>query len=95
MFGTPERPRLSVFRSNRYLSLQLIDDRSGRTLMSETTKGRSEKTSPERARAIGKVVAEKARVMHITKVVFDRGGFLYAGSVRAAAEGAREGGLQF
>lgn len=94
--GTAERPRLSVFRSNKAIYCQLIDDLSGSTLTSASTieidvKG----TKTEQAKAVGKKVAEKAKAENITSVIFDRGGYLYHGRVKALAEGAREGGLQF
>lgn len=102
--GTGERPRLSVFRSNRYIYAQLIDDETGKTLASASTlkakkkgpaKGNTEKRAGkvEEARSIGTQLAEDAKKKGITKVVFDRGGYRYHGRVRAVADGAREGGL--
>jgi len=92
--GTGDMPRFSVFRSNRALYAQLIDDEKGSTLLSvKTDAGKG--TLIERARAAGKKLAEEAKGKGITKVVFDRGGFIYTGNIRAFAEGAREGGLTF
>jgi large subunit ribosomal protein L18 len=97
--GTAERPRLSVFRSNRYIYAQLIDDDAGRTLVQASSREpeiASLVTSRiERSRAVGRLLAERAKSIGITKVVFDRGGYKYHGNVRALAEGARENGLQF
>ena len=99
--GTPQRPRLAVFRSLRHIYAQIIDDAAGRTLAAASTvePALRERTSgrPRRDQAaiIGQVVAERARGIGIVSVVFDRGGFRYHGRVRALAEGAREGGLEF
>jgi large subunit ribosomal protein L18 len=97
--GTASRPRLSVFRSNRGLYAQLIDDETSVTVAAASTAsvagGRAAKGAKERARAVGKALAEEAKGKRITKAVFDRGGYLYAGSIQALADGAREGGLQF
>ena len=93
--GTPERPRLSIFKSNKYLFAQIIDDVVGKTLFSMTTKTLKGKTQLEKATLLGKELAAKALEKKITKVVFDRGGFIYTGKVQAVAEGAREGGLIF
>ncbi len=97
--GTPERPRLSVYRSLKHIYAQLIDDTAGRTLVSASS---VEKNSPvtnggnvAAAREIGKLVAERAKAKGITKVVFDRGGYRYHGRVKALAEAAREAGLEF
>ena len=94
--GTAARPRLSVFRSNRGMFLQLIDDAAGKTLASASSlevkaKGKKVEISKE----LGKMIAEKAAAKKITAVVFDRGAYKYHGRVQAVAEGAREGGLQF
>lgn len=96
IFGTADRPRLSVFRSNQGMYLQLIDDAAGKTLVSAYSK-ELKKTAKkaEVAEALGKLIAEKAVAKNIKKVVFDRGGNLYTGRVKAAAEGARAGGLEF
>jgi large subunit ribosomal protein L18 len=94
--GTADRPRLAVFRSNRGISAQLIDDESGRTLASATWKGVEASGSKiEQANAVGKALAESAKKASIEACVFDRAGYLYHGRVKALAEGAREGGLQF
>ena len=92
--GTAIRPRLSVFRSNRAIFAQLIDDENAVTLAASSSlslKG----GSAEKAKTVGKTIAEKAKEKKIDKAVFDRGGYLYAGSIKALADGAREGGLQF
>lgn len=98
--GTPRRPRLSVFRSLNHIYAQLIDDTSGATLAAASTNEpeiRADLAGPKRARAlvVGRKLAERARGKGIEAVVFDRGGYVYHGRVRALAEGAREGGLQF
>jgi large subunit ribosomal protein L18 len=98
--GTAERPRLAVFRSNKHIGLQLIDDDSGRTLASASTVEAEQRTkgsgsTVEAARRVGQLVAERAKAAGVTKVVYDRGGFLYHGRVAAAAEAAREAGLEF
>ena len=86
--GTAERPRLAVYRSNAHISAQVIDDVAGVTLAAAST-------YKEAARAIGKLVAERAKAKGISAVVFDRGGYVYHGRVSELAEGAREGGLEF
>jgi large subunit ribosomal protein L18 len=97
--GTAERPRLAVFRSNKHISAQVIDDRAGRTLAAASTYEatlRSGSTSnKESATQVGRLVAERARASGVSKVVFDRGGFLYHGRVAAVADAAREAGLEF
>jgi large subunit ribosomal protein L18 len=95
--GTLARPRLNVFRSNAGLFLQLIDDEAGRTLVSaSSTEVKGAKLSKtEVAEALGKLLAKKAVEKKIEVVVFDRGGYKYHGRVKAAADGAREGGLKF
>ena len=99
--GTAERPRLAVFRSNNHMYAQIIDDTVGNTLVSASTlqkdvKAELEKTNDVAAAAyLGKVIAEKAIAAGITTVVFDRGGFVYEGKVKALAEAAREAGLEF
>ncbi len=99
--GTPERPRLNVFRSLKHIYAQIIDDTTGSTLVSASTvdealKGKLNSGShKEAAREVGKLLARKALEKGITKVVFDRGGYLYHGRVRELAEGAREGRLEF
>lgn len=95
--GTATRPRLSVFRSNRGMYVQLIDDVSGKTLVSANSKEIKAKNLKkiDMALALGKLLAEKATKNKITQVVFDCGGYKYHGRVKAVAEGAREGGLIF
>lgn len=94
--GTGERPRLAVFRSNRYMYAQLIDDVLAITLASASDISLTDKmTKVERAKNVGAKLAEEAKKKNITTVVFDRGGFSYRGRVAALAEGAREGGLNF
>ncbi len=94
--GTDERPRLSVFKSNKYISAQIINDLTGATLVSGSTlKVTGKQTELEKAKALGLELAKNAIANKITKVVFDRGGYIYTGKVQALAEGAREGGLSF
>jgi large subunit ribosomal protein L18 len=95
--GTSESPRLSVFRSNRGIYAQIIDDSKGVTLAAASTLELGDKTrlNIDNAKAIGKKVAEKAVSSGIKTVVFDRNGYLYHGNIKALAEGAREGGLKF
>jgi large subunit ribosomal protein L18 len=96
--GTPERPRLAVFRSNRHISAQVIDDTTGRTLAAASTyEGdlREGSGSIVGATNVGRLIGERAKAAGIDKVVFDRGGNLYHGRVAAVAEAAREAGLEF
>ena len=100
--GTPERPRLSVFRSLKHIYAQVIDDTTGRTIVAassqETLKATAEASSDTKtdvSSAVGKVLAERALAAGVTRVVFDRGGCKYHGRVKALADGSREGGLQF
>ncbi len=95
--GTPERPRISVFRSNRGVSAQLIDDVNGRTLAAVVWTESELKTLPrmDQARRVGALLAERAKAAGVETAVFDRGGYQYHGRVKALAEGAREGGLDF
>jgi len=97
--GTAERPRLNVYRSLHHIYAQLIDDFQGKTLVSASTreKGATSKTGGNvaSAKAVGKALAERAKQKSISKVVFDRGGYLYHGRVKALADAAREAGLQF
>jgi len=99
--GTAERPRLSVFRSNNHMYAQIIDDTVGNTLVSASTlqkdvKANLEKTNNvDAAACLGKVIAEKAIEKGIKDVVFDRGGFIYHGRIKALADSAREAGLEF
>jgi large subunit ribosomal protein L18 len=96
--GSAERPRLVVYRSNRGIEAQLVDDLEGKTLASASHLGLPKKfkgTKSEQAAAVGRRLAEAAKKAGIESVVFDRGGFLYHGRVKALADGAREGGLKF
>jgi large subunit ribosomal protein L18 len=96
--GTPQRPRLNVYRSNKYIYCQLIDDLSGHTLVSASSREdavANSGTKTEQAKAVGKLLAERAKEAQIESVVFDRGGYLYHGRVKALSEAAREGGLKF
>lgn len=94
--GTAARPRLSVYRSNTHIYAQLIDDTRGHTLVQASSREGVEGDSPvEVGRAVGRRLAEKAKAAGIEAVVFDRNGYRYHGRVKALAEGAREGGLQF
>lgn len=97
--GTPDRPRFSVFRSNKQIYCQLINDLAGQTVVaaSSSEKGILDKkgTKTEKAKMVGQLIAERAKEHGIESVVFDRGGYLYHGRVKALAEAAREGGLKF
>ena len=95
--GTTERPRLSVFRSNSGLFVQVIDDLKGTTLASASTAelGEKAKLNIENSKNVGKKIAEKAIASGVNTIVFDRNGYLYHGNIKALAEGAREGGLKF
>ncbi len=98
--GTDERPRLNIFRSLNQIYAQLIDDQSGRTLASASSleqeiRRESKETKTEQARAVGELIARRAKEHGISQVIFDRGGFRYHGRVKALAEGARKGGLEF
>lgn len=95
--GTAERPRVAVFRSNNQIYAQIIDDVAGKTLASSSSLEFAKAKAPksELAAQVGKALAEKALAAKIENVVFDRGGYLYHGRVKALAEGAREGGLKF
>ncbi len=99
MQGTPERPRLNVYRSLNHIYVQVIDDSQGVTLVSASTFGKKPKTrlggNVAAAKEIGKLVAERAQEKGIKKVVFDRGGYLYHGRIKALADAAREAGLEF
>ena len=91
-----KRPRLSVFRSNKYIFAQLIDDEKNRTILGMSEKALKTKgTKTERAKALGLLVASKAKAKKISKIVFDRGSYSYHGRVKSIAEGLREGGLEF
>jgi large subunit ribosomal protein L18 len=95
--GSPEQPRISVFRSNRGVFAQLIDDESGRTLAAVNwTEPELRSLGPmEQSRRVGELLAERAKAAGVERAVFDRGGYKYHGRVKALAEGAREGGLAF
>ena len=93
--GTAARPRLAVYRSNKFVYAQLIDDEAQKTLASVDSRSEKKGTGTEKAKAIGAELAKKATAAKITEVVFDRGGFSYQGIVAALADGAREGGLKF
>ena len=99
--GTPERPRLNIFKSSKHIYAQVIDDATGTTLASASTQDKelknqvAELTKKDAAKLVGKTVGERAKEKGINSVVFDRGGYLYHGRVQLLAEGARESGLEF
>ncbi|SHO44940.1 50S ribosomal protein L18 [Desulfopila aestuarii] len=98
--GTSERPRLRVFKSNKHIYAQIIDDSQGRTLVAMSTVDKEFEAGEEKgksgaAKAVGLKIAERAKAAGIEQVVFDRGGYIYHGRVKALSEGAREGGLNF
>ncbi|HPR61060.1 MAG TPA: 50S ribosomal protein L18 [Prolixibacteraceae bacterium] len=97
--GTDQTPRLSIFRSNKQIYAQLIDDRTGNTLAHASSLDKeiaaAEGNKTEKAAQVGKLIAEKAKAINIETVVFDRGGYLYHGRVKSVADAAREGGLKF
>jgi len=95
--GTDGRPRLAVFRSLNHIYAQVINDIEGRTLVAASTLDKEVSEAPklQQAQAVGKLVAERAKAAGISKVVFDRGGYLYHGRIKALADSAREGGLDF
>ncbi len=93
--GSAERPRMTVFRSNKQIYVQLIDDVAGRTLLAASSKGIEEGTKCEVAAKVGELVAKKALEAGVTTVVFDRNGYLFHGRVKSLADGARNGGLKF
>jgi large subunit ribosomal protein L18 len=100
LHGTEQRPRLNVFRSLKHIYAQVIDDASGKTLAAASTneaetRGGASGNKTDRARAVGKAIAERAKEKGVGAVVFDRGGYLYHGRVKALADGAREAGLEF
>ena len=101
LFGSPERPRLSVFRSDKHIYAQLIDDHAGRTLASaastlDDVRGELKNGgNVAAAKQVGRAIAEKAKGLGVTQVAFDRGGRMYHGRVKALADAAREGGLKF
>ena len=98
--GTPERPRLRVFKSSKHIYAQIIDDVAGHTLVSMSTKDKSFEPGDDKgkigtARKVGQMLAEKGKAKGISAVIFDRGGYIFHGRVKALSEGAREGGLEF
>jgi large subunit ribosomal protein L18 len=93
--GTPERPRLVVYRSLKHIYAQLVDDAAQRTLMTVSSQSIGEGKKSEKSLEVGKQLAAKAKDAGITRVVFDRAGYQYHGRVKAVADGAREGGLEF
>jgi large subunit ribosomal protein L18 len=100
MEGTAERPRLNVYRSINHIYVQVIDDLNGKTLVSASTaegkkESRTKGGNVASAKQVGKTIAERAKAKGVTKVVFDRGGYIYHGRVKALADAAREAGLQF
>jgi len=100
VIGTPQRPRLAVFRSAQHIYVQVIDDAAGRTLAAASSRESIPAPTEGKAKvgksfSVGKLIAERAKGAGVTKVCFDRGGYLYHGRVKALAEGARSGGLEF
>jgi large subunit ribosomal protein L18 len=93
--GTPERPRLVVFRSLKHIYAQLVDDSANRTLATVSDLNIEQGKKSERAAEVGKQIAERAKSAGITRVVFDRAGYRYHGRIKAVADGARKGGLEF
>lgn len=98
VWGTPDRPRVSVFKSSKHVFAQFIDDKSGRTILSNRVvsggKNKVKGTKTEKAMKIGEILAEKAKEVGIKEVIFDRGGFKYHGRIKAVAEGLRKGGIK-
>lgn len=95
IIGTEKMPRLSVYKSNKHISVQIIDDENAKTLVSAHSREVKGKNMMEKAMLVGESIAAKAAAKKIKTVVFDRGGFIYTGNVKAIADGARKGGLQF
>lgn len=93
--GTAARPRMTVFRSNKQIYVQVVDDQVGKTLVAASSKGLEGGTKIEVAAKVGKAIAEKALAAGITEIVFDRNGYLFHGRVKSLADAAREGGLKF
>jgi len=94
--GVAKKPRLSVFKSNSHIYVQVVDDSAGKTLAAASSKEiKAKGKKNETAKEVGKLIATKAEALHIKAVKFDRGGFAYHGRIKALAEGAREGGLEF
>jgi len=94
-FGSSDKPRLSVFKSNKHISAQIIDDSKSVTLASAHSREVKGKGLSEKSGLVGALIAEKAKAKKVSKVVFDRGGFIYTGNIKALADGARKGGLKF
>ncbi len=99
MFGTAERPRLTVFRSNKQIYAQIIDDQEGKTLVAASSQEKSvaekDLSKTEQAQLVGNMIAKKAKDASINSVIFDRNGYLYHGRIKVLAEAARKGGLKF
>jgi len=99
IIGTEEKPRLAIFRSNKHIYVQLVDDAKGHTIASASTceseKQKDLKPNIDGAKAVGQLIAKRAQAKNISKIVFDRGGYLYHGRIRALADSAREAGLKF
>jgi large subunit ribosomal protein L18 len=93
--GTSAKPRLSVFKSNKYIYAQLINDAKAETMAASSTKDKKGKTLTERAKEVGTEIAKLAKDNKVEEVVFDRGGFIFTGAIKELAEAAREGGLKF
>ena len=93
--GSAERPRLSIFKSHKFIYAQIINDDKGHTLVAHNSSLSKAKTPVERAKEVGIEIAKKAKAAKVTKVVFDRGGYIYTGKVKMDADAAREGGLEF
>lgn len=97
VFGSENRPRLTLFRSNKYIYAQLVDDKNAKTILASTDKAKEKKPEKriESAKSLGLALAKKAQGKKITEIVFDRSGYKYHGRIKAVAEGLREGGLKF
>lgn len=95
VFGTADRPRLAVYRSNKYVYAQLIDDTAGATIAAADSRSYTDKNKQECGHEVGQSIAKAAIQKGVAQVVFDRGGFQYHGTIKAVADGAREGGLKF
>lgn len=95
IFGTKDRPRLSIFKSHKYIYAQIINDEKGHTLVSFSSRQSKAKKPIDKAEEVGVEIAKKAKTAKITKVVFDRNGYLYTGKIKVVAEAARKGGLEF
>ncbi len=95
VFGTEARPRVAIFKSNQFIYAQIIDDTKGNTLLSASTKDIKKGTKSEKAKEMGVSLAKLAKDKGVTKVVFDRGGYIYTGVIKSLADALREGGLDF